>query len=214
MGLNLEGTNHILTQNKLTTLSFNIFCTSQTYMGKLIIMGKEFEINRPQLSILLQLEQWGVISRPELRLETTYPLSLFKAWKYLSLSSPIYSAPLPLILNGERESFDSKDAQIEIRNFIIGDSLSKINWKKSRLDKLVITQEEGGQNSGRSAVINLDGGVLEIKLTMDEIFEYAEILNFAKTYNVTLYDIKGKELSTFVVNQWLKKLLDRVEYAQ
>lgn len=86
----------------------------------------------------------GRVRLPRVTIETTYPLGIFKAWSYVDLdqSTLCYPRPIEAVMqytspvDVEGEFFENSETKIrgvdnfdELKNYEMGDSISRIDWK-------------------------------------------------------------------------------------
>lgn len=77
----------------------------------------------------------GQFSFPEIKLYSTYPFGLVRAWTYFFIGIPLWIAPkaqtLPAENKQQQRSFEpDMDEFRELRNFKDGDSLQAVSWKQ------------------------------------------------------------------------------------
>lgn len=78
-----------------------------------------------------------------LLIKSTYPFGIFKTWKYLNADVHFYICSQLIELN-----ISSVDSDIEARQYQEGDSLSRINWKRSaRGNDIIVNSFEKRQLS-------------------------------------------------------------------
>lgn len=115
-------------------------------------------------NILLHLpiptEQRGVLSLPEICLQTVYPFGLFRAWSYakLDMNCLVYPKPAPSgtppleVSYTPSESGDKgvgTDDFIGLRNYRPSDSPRHIDWKAFARERGLLSKQFGGDRTER-----------------------------------------------------------------
>lgn len=98
--------------------------------------------------------------RPErLRLETVYPLGLFRAWSWLDLNWRILSFPRPIMTPDSPQSVAHVTNELEprgrgsedfdqLRDFVFGDDQRHIHWRVSaKVNRLIVKEFTAGDAS-------------------------------------------------------------------
>jgi uncharacterized protein (DUF58 family) len=109
--------------------------------------------------IRLQALQRGRLALPRLRVSSTFPLGLFRAWSYvqLDMSCIVYprpesgGAPFPTARSGDNEGPDSaqgRDDFAGLRIYQPGDSLRQVAWKAVARGQPLMTKQFCGPASG------------------------------------------------------------------
>ncbi|WP_421862336.1 DUF58 domain-containing protein [Motiliproteus sp.] len=103
------------------------------------------EQRRQQLPLLLDAEQRGYLRLPRLKIESSYPLGLLRAWSWLELDSRALVYPKPIAEaypqrsssgggRGQRLSHEGSDDFDGLRAYRDGDSPRQIAWKSYARD--------------------------------------------------------------------------------
>jgi uncharacterized protein (DUF58 family) len=122
-----------------------------------------------EMHIPVKTERRGIVTIPEITIQTTYPLGLFRAWSYarLDLSCLVYPKPAShgepptASIYSHSDSGDrgvGADDFIGLRNYRAGDSPRQIDWKAQARERGLLSKQFGGD---RSEKISLDWHLLE-----------------------------------------------------
>jgi uncharacterized protein (DUF58 family) len=114
-------------------------------------------------------EHRGILPMPEITIQTTYPLGLFRAWSYARLDLSCLAYPKPatqgeppaMAIYSHSDSGDrgvGADDFIGLRNYRAGDSPRQIDWKAQARERGLLSKQFGGD---RSEKISLDWDLLE-----------------------------------------------------
>jgi len=119
----------------------------------------------------IRISKRGIYHIKRVELQTTFPLNLFKAFSFFKCDTDIVVYPELTINNKAGNRFFSNqvndNSHFNIRDYVKGDRLNRISWKKSREDSLK-TKVEINDN-GNSMVFNIDntsGQQLENELSL------------------------------------------------
>lgn len=107
-----------------------------------------------QVGLVYTPSQRGLHSIPRVRVETRYPMGMFRAWSYLWLRSEMVAYPRPVephrvVSSGDsgKEGFQqSRPAMtasddLLLRPYKVGDSLQRVQWKRYAKAGQMITAE-------------------------------------------------------------------------
>lgn len=157
----------------------------------------------------LKPKSWGRIKVQDLEVSSEYPFYLFRTWKYLSLEGDIYVLPFL-----EREShFSDFEGSPEIRSFVSGDKISRINWKKSLDDKIFINYDEMIKGiASIESQLTIDLEELSMLSGKNEIKDVLSHINFYRENNLFVKNIKNEILSNQALDKLYVELLNRVDY--
>jgi uncharacterized protein (DUF58 family) len=121
------------------------------------------------LHIAVKTQQRGLLKIPEIIIQTTYPLGLFRAWSYAQLEQSCLVYPRPA-KQGEPPSTAiyshndmgdrgvGADDFIGLRGYRIGDSPRQIDWKAQARERGLLSKQFGGD---RCEQVQLDWDLLK-----------------------------------------------------
>jgi uncharacterized protein (DUF58 family) len=109
--------------------------------------------------LLVKAQRRGRMHLPRLRVFTTYPLDLFRAWSYVDLDASclVYPkpetglVPLPAPRSGAGEGLQSGRGQDDfagLRRYVSGDSLRHVAWKAVARGEALLTKQFTGLEAG------------------------------------------------------------------
>ncbi|OUR97091.1 hypothetical protein A9Q84_12225 [Halobacteriovorax marinus] len=183
--------NNLIEQDAVSSISLNIdfpngfekrvlICNfeGQKYLTNQVI-GKE--LSTIDVSIM-QLKR-GVSAFPRLKVQTTYPLGIFKSWKYLDIENSLNTYPRKVILEESETIFSQQDTNmgenstlnrnldefLEHRKFRETDSWKQIDWKAFARGRGLLTKTYTG-NSEESTTFQLLKSYSEKDLQMAAAF--------------------------------------------
>ena len=89
-----------------------------------------------QLTIELLAERRGLFTLPTIKIYSTYPFGLVRAWSYFYLKKELWIAPKATYFQNEYQSaadtgLSDMDEYRELRSFQAGDALQWISWKQA-----------------------------------------------------------------------------------
>lgn len=172
--------------------------------------GKMKQITNGQFSF--ETNTWGTLKHCEILVESYFPFFLFKTWKYIDYTSNIFIYP---VANVQMDSIVDKDFEPNIRPFVDGDLYSKINWKKSRLDKLITNIMENNSEEGDvKPAFTFDESILINELSTNDIKEL--LLKFDYMNQISSHVIRsdGSKFSKVEVLGIVRNLLQRTSYGE
>ena len=170
--LNIECSENFAGESLDLNLKFNtpnrqkypaIFTNITVNKNKLLIGPFTIDENGNASSMSFKIPQRGHFNVSKISLETSFPLNLFKAFCYFktNLEIVVYPSLINSLKSGTNTyaSNINEEIHFELRNYIRGDKLNRIAWKKSREDDLKTKIEIN--DDGSAVVFNLDQSNLE-----------------------------------------------------
>ncbi|MEW8028803.1 MAG: DUF58 domain-containing protein [Candidatus Thiodiazotropha sp.] len=121
-----------------------------------------------ELHLPIKTERRGLLPIPEITIQTTYPLGLFRAWSYAQLEQTCLVYPKPArrgeppttAVYSHSDSGDrgvGADDFIGLRSYRVGDSPRQIDWKAQARERGLLSKQFGGD---RSDQVSLDWELL------------------------------------------------------
>ncbi|WP_316367323.1 DUF58 domain-containing protein [Candidatus Thiodiazotropha sp. CDECU1] len=122
-----------------------------------------------ELHIPIKTERRGYLQIPEIIIQTSYPLGLFRAWSYAQLDQSCLVYPKPATqgepptqaVYSHSDSGDrgvGADDFIGLRSYRLGDSPRQIDWKAQARERGLLSKQFGGD---RSEQVRLDWELLK-----------------------------------------------------
>ncbi|MES9986589.1 MAG: DUF58 domain-containing protein [Candidatus Thiodiazotropha endolucinida] len=122
-----------------------------------------------ELHLPIKTERRGLLPIPEIIIQTTYPLGLFRAWSYAQLEQSCLVYPKPAkqgkpptsAIYSHSDSGDrgvGADDFIGLRSYRVGDSPRQIDWKAQARERGLLSKQFGGD---RSEQVSLDWELLK-----------------------------------------------------
>ena len=132
-------------------LAIGFFTADQAPRVQTLVPGE----NQVRVEVIAQRR--GFLSPGRVKIETRYPLGLFRAWSYVELDqtalvypAPAASRPFPeQATSGQGDHGDrgvGSDDFRGLRNYQAGDSVSHVHWKRPSPDDSLLTKQFGGES--------------------------------------------------------------------
>jgi uncharacterized protein (DUF58 family) len=160
--------------NTGATGRFGIAVTSRALFGGSVDIPED---SGAQLHIPVKTQQRGLLQIPEIIIQTTYPLGLFRAWSYAQLEQSCLVYPKPAkqgeppttAIYSHSDTGDrgvGADDFIGLRSYRVGDSPRQIDWKAQARERGLLSKQFGGD---RSEQVRLDWELLKEHDTEDRL---------------------------------------------
>ncbi|MGD8911501.1 MAG: DUF58 domain-containing protein [Candidatus Thiodiazotropha sp.] len=152
--------------NNSAASRYGITLKSKTALGTSVDIPAE---SGAELHIPVKTQRRGPLQIPEIIIQTTYPLGLFRAWSYAQLEQRCLVYPKPAkqgeppttAIYSHSDMGDrgvGADDFIGLRSYRVGDSPRQIDWKAQARERGLLSKQFGGD---RSEQVSLDWDLLK-----------------------------------------------------
>lgn len=149
-------------------------------LGQVVhIQGQAQNQNNAEITLGFIPGQRGLVALPRIRIETRYPMGLFRAWSYLWLQSPVLAYPRPIapttrLLSGAGEDdgeqlrpSSTPSDELLLTPYRPGDPLQRVQWKRyAKNAQMVIAERDSiSTDSQWLDYANFPGADMELRLS-------------------------------------------------
>jgi uncharacterized protein (DUF58 family) len=152
--------------NNSASSRFGVTVTSREMLGECVDITAD---SGTELHIPAKTQQRGLLQIPDIIIQTTYPLGLFRAWSYAQLEQYCLVYPKPAkqgeppttAIYSHSDTGDrgvGADDFIGLRSYRVGDSPRQIDWKAQARERGLLSKQFGGD---RCEQVRLDWELLK-----------------------------------------------------